>query len=80
MSHAISSARNSDGSMQRVSIGHSVSVSKHRNSPSSDVSQARLATRFSMRTPQPVSYTHLDVYKRQGPRPSGLNDFPLGAA
>ncbi|CFP67248.1 Uncharacterised protein [Bordetella pertussis] len=38
--------------MQRVSIGHSVRVSKQRNSPSSPSSHVRLATRFSMRTPQ----------------------------
>ena len=31
-----------------------------------DVLPARLKVRVNVREPKPVSYTHLDVYKRQG--------------
>ncbi len=39
--------------MQRVSIGHSVSVSKPRKSPNSVLATGTFITRFSMRMPQP---------------------------
>src|SRR5262245_17561270 len=60
-SHAASSARSSDTSMQRVSIGHRVSASKASispNAPPSGVSTGTASARFSMRTPHfPGRYT-----------------------